>query len=374
MKIIIAPDKFKGSLTSIEVCDAIQKGIHAVDANTELLIYPMADGGDGFAAIMQYYLHTNTIVCHASDPLGRTIKASYEWSEANKTAIIEMAVASGLVLLKENERNPAKTSTHGTGLLIKHAIAKGAKKIILGLGGSATNDAGMGILTALGFTFMDDDNNELSPAGENLVHTKKIIPPSPLPQVSFQVACDVQNTLYGPNGAAYIYGPQKGADEELVKQLDKGLEHFAAVIKQQTGKDVANIPGAGAAGGIAAGLMSYMDVTLVPGMQLIMEASGIKKSLQDVSLIITGEGKIDEQSGEGKVVSVIAKMGNEAKIPVVAISGAATGNKKLLQDMKLAQIETVMSFANDQQEAMHKAAQFITIIAKKIAEKWIHKK
>src|SRR5450432_2223138 len=198
MKIIIAPDKFKGSLTSAEVCSCILLGIQLADKNIDVLSFPMADGGDGFAAVMQHYTQTETVQCATVDPLGRSVTASYQWNDQNNTAIIELAAASGLVLLQTPERNPMKTSSYGTGLLIKDAIAKGAEKIILGIGGSATNDAGTGILSALGFKFTDINDKVIPASGENLISVQKIIPPAVLPSVHFEIACDVDNVLYGP--------------------------------------------------------------------------------------------------------------------------------------------------------------------------------
>ena len=198
MKIIVAPDKFKGSLTSFEACRSISRGIKKTNNKIVVSEFPMADGGDGFSSVLNHYLKTDTINCHSVDPLGRKISASYQWNEMEKTAVIELAVASGLVLLEEKERNPMYTSSLGTGLLIKHAIDKGAKKIVLGLGGSATNDGGTGILSALGFQFADEKGDYLQASGENLLRIKKIIPPSFVPTVKFEIACDVQNVLFGP--------------------------------------------------------------------------------------------------------------------------------------------------------------------------------
>lgn len=320
MKIVIAPDKFKGSLTAFEVCRSIGAGIESVDPNAEILSFPMADGGDGFASILQTYLHTATIHCQTVDPLNRPIDASYQWNKETKTAIIEMAVASGLVLLKESERNPLLTSTCGTGLLIKDAINKGADKIILGIGGSATNDGGIGILEALGFLLKDKNDKVLKGAGGNLDRIKNITPPS-LKEIKFEIACDVQNVLYGINGASYVYGPQKGADKEKVKILDDGMKNLAAVLLKETGKDIAAIPGTGAAGGIPASLLSYFDAELKQGVDMVIDASGINSAVKDADLIITGEGKIDRQSLEGKVIGKIASIANEQSIPVIALCG-----------------------------------------------------
>ncbi len=321
MKVIIAPDKFKGSLTSIKACDAIEKGIHETENNIEVLSFPMADGGDGFAEVMKYYLHTETQFVDTVDPLGRNISASYEWDKKDLVAIIELASSSGLAMLKKEERNPMIASTFGTGLMIMHAVKHGAKKIILGIGGSATNDAGTGVLAAMGFIFLDDKNDILNPSGENLLRIKKIVPPFYLPPVKIEIACDVVNPLYGPDGAAYIFSPQKGATPDQVKKLDDGLKHFSNIIEQETGRNFSEIPGTGAAGGIAAGLMGYLNASLAKGIELIINASSIKKFIDDVDFIITGEGKLDTQSFGGKTISAIVSLAKEKNIPVGALCG-----------------------------------------------------
>jgi glycerate kinase len=354
MKVIIAPDKFKGSLTSFEACEAIAAGVQNTTEKAETLLFPMADGGDGFAAVMKYYLHTDTIFCHTEDPLGRPITASYELGANDSVAIIEMASASGLVLLKESERNALSTSTYGTGLMIKDAMAKGAKKIILGLGGSATNDAGTGILAALGFTFMNKDGQALKACGENLVHIDTIIPPDQLPDLRFDIACDVQNTLYGQQGAAYIYAPQKGASPEDVKLLDAGLQHFAGLLK----KDIARIPGTGAAGGIAAGLMGSFDVSLRKGIELVIATSGIENALPRADLVITGEGKIDRQTLYGKVVSEIAALSGSHHIPAIAFCGVSEVDDP--HRLKLQAVQAIKPENMSTAEAMTNGARLLT--------------
>jgi glycerate kinase len=315
MKVVIAPDKFKGSLTSFEACGAISSGIRTIDPAAATFEFPMADGGDGFAAVMKHYLHTETVTCTTEDPLGRALAATFELKGA--TAIIEMASASGLVLLRQKERDPLKTSTCGTGRMIQAAIDAGAREIILGLGGSATNDAGMGILAALGFQFPDKDGKSLKPCGENLLYIHSILPPKRLPAIKFTIACDVQNVLYGKEGAAYVYAPQKGATPEAVLSLDQGLKHFAGRLK----KDVSDIPGAGAAGGIAAGLMGFFDVRLEKGVRLVMDSSGVLDKMPHADLVITGEGKIDRQTEYGKVVSEIALGAARHHVPAIAFCG-----------------------------------------------------
>lgn len=359
MKIIVAPDKFKGSLTSLQVCLAVRAGILEFDQNNEVAIFPMADGGDGFAEVMKYYIGTESQAVASVDPLRRNIVSSYEWTETGQVAIIELAAASGLAMLNKEERNPLITSTYGTGLQMKNAIEKGAKKIILGVGGSATNDAGMGILTALGFQFCDAAGQILLPSGENLRRIEKIIPPSSIPSVLLQIACDVDNPLYGPEGAAYIFSPQKGAGPEEVKILDEGLRQFARVVKKETGKDVATFPGAGAAGGIAAGLTAYFNVNLVEGTSLIIEASKIKSSLDDADIIFTGEGKLDQQSLRGKTIQAIASLASERKIPTVALCGKVELQPFERQQLGLIMAEEINDGTYTEEESIEKASMLL---------------
>ncbi len=325
MKIVVAPDKFKGSLSSFEACAAMAQGILQAMPGANILSFPMADGGDGFAAVMKHYLHTETIGGMAEDPLGRSISATYEWQPKSQTAIIELATASGLLLLSEAERNPLYTTTFGSGLQMMNAIEKGAKHIILGLGGSATNDAGTGILAALGFIFLDEEGNKLKPCGSNLFQIQKIVPPKSIPSVVITLACDVTNTLYGPQGAAHVFAGQKGASEDEIKLLDQGLKHFAAIIEKQTGLQVYNVAGAGAGGGVAAGLLPWFDVRISSGAQMVCEASGIIEALMGADVVITGEGKLDAQSSGGKVVQVVARLAASKKIPLAAICGRIEG-------------------------------------------------
>lgn len=331
IKVIIAPDKFKGSLTSMQACECIRSGVLQANKNAAIKIFPMADGGDGFATAIKYYWQTATVHCKAVNPLMKAIDASYEWDETNKTAIIELASASGLMLLKEDEQNPLHTSTYGTGLLIQHAIEKGACKIIVGLGGSATNDAGIGILSALGFGFKNKQGNILPPVGASLSSVNSIEPPPLLPSVEFVVACDVANTLFGRQGAAYIYAPQKGADGNAVKILDKGLRHFAYIIQLQTGKDIASFSGSGAAGGTAAGLAAFFKTQIVSGAKFIIDISKIEEQIEGAGIVITGEGKLDSQSLQGKAVYEIAMLAKKRQTPLIIFCGQNTLGKAAMQ-------------------------------------------
>ena len=303
----------------------------------------MADGGDGFSSILKHYFQTRTVNAITVDPLGRTIETKYQLNKKDRLAIIEMASASGLVLLKEPERNPLLTSTAGTGILIADASRLGARKIILGLGGSATNDAGTGILSSLGITFMDESGNWLEPTGENLLKIHSVSVPDNLMDISFEIAADVENPLFGPKGAAFVYGPQKGADPEMVETLDQGLRHFASIIRQQFAKDISSFPGSGAAGGIAAGLSAFFDVTMKKGVELVLQANNLEQHLTGADLVITGEGRIDDQSGYGKVVGTIASLAKKYKVPCVAFCGLLDISK---DDARLLGLEAAYAIAD----------------------------
>ena len=339
MKILIAPDKFKGSLTAIGVCDAISEGISLVDTDIEIVKFPLADGGEGTAEILTYHTQGKKIVKTVSDPLMRPAEASFGISGDGHTAFIEMAEASGLNLLKPGERNCLHTSTYGTGQLILAALQEGAKEIILGIGGSATNDCGMGMAQALGFEFLDKYEKKLQPTGENLQHVAKIDDSNlkfNRDAVEVKIACDVDNPLYGENGAAHIYGPQKGAGEEAVKILDKGLRHINEVFKKQFSIDANSISGAGAAGGLGAGGVIFLRAKLQPGARMIMDQVNFGETLKGVDLIITGEGKIDKQTARGKVVKGVSDLGRQHQIPVVALCGTFEGTTELIQELGLA--------------------------------------
>jgi glycerate 2-kinase len=358
MKILIAPDKFKGSLTAIEVCNAIAEGIHLVDTEIEIIKLPLADGGEGTAEILTYHTKGKTVTKTVNDPLMRPVEASFGMSGDGQTAFIEMAVASGLYLLKQEERNCLYTTTYGTGELILAALQEGAQKIILGIGGSATNDCGMGMAAALGYKFLDSTGKELEPVGENLQYVAEITD-SALKfnpdEVEVKIACDVDNPLYGENGAAWIYGPQKGADEEAIKVLDQGLRKINKVFQEQYGVDANAIQGAGAAGGLGAGGILFLGASLVPGVQLIMQLVNFEEMTKGVDLIITGEGKIDRQTMRGKVVKGVSDIGKHHQIPVAALCGTFEGATALIKDLGLAFVASIISKPETLEEATHHA-------------------
>ncbi len=325
MKIIIAPDSFKGSLTSSQVCAAIKKGIRKADENIDIVSIPMADGGEGTVDALMNSLGGSKIQVWVKDPLFRRIKAQYGILEDGKTAVIEMASASGLALLSLKERNPMNTTTYGTGELIKDALDRGCRKFIIGIGGSATNDGGIGMAAALGARFYDSEGNEIELTGSGLTKLDSIDLRELDPRVkesSFSVFCDVENPLYGPSGAAYVYGRQKGADDDMIEKLDNGLRRLSETVEKDLGKSVASIPGAGAAGGLGAGLVAFLNAKLEKGIDLLMETIGFEEQIKDADLIITGEGKMDEQTKYGKTIFGIIKAARKQGIPVVGICGS----------------------------------------------------
>ena len=322
MKILLAPDSFKDSLSATEVCQALENGIHQVLPNAQITTIPMADGGEGTIATLIEFQNGRIVELEASDPLGKKIRSSY--GVVDQTAIIEMARVSGLELLSLEERNPLKTSTFGTGELIKDALDRGCRDFIIGIGGSATNDGGTGMLQALGANFLDSDGNNILVKGENLREIQEIGVSQLDPRIKdskIQAACDVSNPLLGSNGASHVFAPQKGADDKMVEALENGLTHFSKKTFELFEQDFSNIPGAGAAGGIGFGLMAYLGAELKSGFDIIAEWVGLEKEIQKADLIITGEGKIDEQSRLGKVPWGVAQWAKKYGKPVICISG-----------------------------------------------------
>jgi glycerate kinase len=370
MTILVAPDKFKGSLTTFEACDAIARGIRQVLPHAVINIFPMADGGDGFSAVMKHYLHTETLRCDAVDALGRPITADYEWQASVGTAVIEVASASGLARLRPHENDVMHASTYGTGLLIADAIQRGARTIVLGLGGSASNDAGMGILEALGFCFTDHQGAALPACGASLARVAHIAPPPVLPSISFTIACDVTNPLYGPDGAAFVYAAQKGADAHQIRLLDAGLRHYAQVLQIYTGKMPDQVPGTGAAGGIAASLMAWFPTSLQSGAELVLEASGFLPLLPVAELVITGEGRLDQQSLQGKLPGKIQALCKAHGIPVAALCGQLGLEEREWKRLGWKQVRTICPEHADPAFCMQQAAALLEQEAARLVEQW----
>lgn len=323
MKILLAPDKFRGSLTARQVADAMAEGVQQAYPGAEIVTLPVADGGEGTAAILTEATNGTWHRVRVQDPLGRPIEAGFGISGDGTTAFVEMAQASGLALLHPNERDPGKTSTIGTGELIREAVARGARHVVLGIGGSATNDAGIGMAEALGWQFLDKADQPLFPNGHSLPRINRIVSPaaSIIEGVQFTIACDVINPLHGRDGASYVYADQKGATPLLKLWLDVGLRTIAKVIQQQFGVDVADIPGAGAAGGLGAGALFFLNATLRPGVDVVLDAVGFDRHLSDADFVFTGEGKLDRQTLDGKLLKGIAHRAKQQHVPVIALCG-----------------------------------------------------
>ena len=366
MKILLAPDKFKGSISAQEVCQALSKGIQKIHPNMEILSKPLADGGDGSLAVLDHYFTLKTISKIVQDPLGRPIKAHYKM--ADKSAYIEMSVASGLALLKPTERNCMHTTSYGTGELIRDALEKGATTIFLFIGGSATNDGGIGIANALGYQFYDSEDQLLAPIGRNLVLIDRIDKSAlstDLKSIQVKVICDVNNPFYGKNGAAYIYAPQKGASEEEVIHLDRGLKSLANCLTKYAYSDVATVPGAGAAGGVGGGAMAFLHARLQSGIQTFLDITQVESVLKDCDLIITGEGKIDRQTEQGKVISGVCQLAQKYDKPVIAVCGDA--DFPISNSLGIQDIYTIRSRSNSLEEAMQIAADKLMAIGESIA-------
>ena len=327
MKILIAPDSFKESLEALEVCRAIQSGFSQVFPDADYILLPMADGGEGTSAVLSYVLGGRWKNVVVNDPLMRPITAKYLLLE-NETAVIEIAHACGLHLLTNEERNPLITSSYGVGELIADALNEGVKRIIIGLGGSATNDAGLGMLTALGMHFYNHDGRPLAQGGSELASVQQIEGVKLHPKLRdtvFEVACDVTNPLCGLSGASAIFGPQKGASPKQVALLDKALRHFATVSGQHGYQDYQSIAGAGAAGGLGFALMTFCDATLKSGFDTVAEAVRLEEHIANADLVITGEGKLDAQTAMGKVAGGISQLAKASHKPVIAICGSVDG-------------------------------------------------
>jgi glycerate kinase len=368
MRVVIAPDKFKGSLSALEVCLAIENGIKKFDSSIETIKHPLADGGEGTLDILQNYFELKTVSLLVKDPLFRDIRATYMVSE--DTAYIEMSNASGLQLLKEEEKNCCNTTTFGTGQLILDAVQKGFKNIVLFIGGSATNDAGIGMAAALGYEFYNAESKSIEPIGKSLLSIHKIENDKllfTLSDINFTVVCDVKNPLYGPNGAAYVYGSQKGASSEEIETLDLGLQNFSKQVSKYLHKEVATIPGAGAAGGLGAGAVCFLNATIKSGIDFVMEQTGFDALLKDhVDLIITGEGSVDKQTIEGKVIKGISERAIQNNIPFSIISGVVKDEKLIRENLNPKSINSIMELGVTIEDAIQNAATHITNITYKL--------
>lgn len=325
LNVLLAPDSFKGSLSAIQFCEIATQVIQEIHPHSKVIARPMSDGGEGFVDSFVFAGLAEKQTLWASNALGRKTKAQFAWQPETQTAMIEMAQASGLPGIRQEERNPMQTHTYGTGQMIKAAIDLGAKKIILGLGGSATNDGGAGALQALGIPLLDNKGKEINLGGQSLRQLAQIGEiPSSLHEIEWQLACDVTNPLLGKDGATAIFGPQKGVTEQNFDALESGLSNWAQVIADKTGRQVKDIPGAGAAGGMAAGFIGLLNAEVTPGFDILNQNLKIESLLEEhaIDWIVTGEGRMDTQTRFGKLPMRIAELGLKHKVPTLGVCGS----------------------------------------------------
>ncbi len=324
MKVTIATDSFKGSLSTLQAGEAIAEGIKRVYLDSEITVCPIADGGEGTVDAVMAFAGGESVEVTVCNPLGNPIKTGYGIIPRTKTAIIEMSAAAGITLISEDERNPLNTTTYGVGQLISDAISKGCRKFIVGIGGSVTNDGGVGMLQALGFEFLDKDGNQVEPCAKglkNIVEIKTNNALKELKECSFCIACDVKNPLCGENGCSAIFGPQKGATPEMIKDMDLWLENYGNLTKKVFPNADLNIPGTGAAGGLGFAFLSYLNGTLQSGIDLVIKETGLENHIRLSDVVITGEGCLDGQSYMGKVPIGVAQLAKKYNKPVIAFSG-----------------------------------------------------
>ena len=361
-KILISPQEFKESLTGLEVANAIQEGINKVDSKIKTSLVPVADGGDGTLQTMVDVTGGEIITETVRDPLGRNIDSVWGKLGDDSSAVIEMAKASGLALLNENEKSATLTSTYGTGQLFKFALDQGIKNFIIGIGGSATNDGGAGFVSALGAKLYDENGKEVESNGISLSSIRDIDMTNfdkRVKNTSVRVACDVTNPLCGNEGASAIFGPQKGANPEEVNLLDKNLLHWASLIKDQLGKDILNVPGAGAAGGLGAGLMAFTDAELSIGANIVLDSLNYDEHLRDVDLVIVGEGSTDKSTQFNKSPVAVAMRAKKLGIPVICLSGSVGQGYSESRDLGISSFFSIVSGPIELKYAIENAHELI---------------
>ncbi|BAC95516.1 glycerate kinase [Vibrio vulnificus YJ016] len=370
MKIIIAPDSYKESLTAMDVAIAIEKGFKQVLPDAHYVKLPMADGGEGTVQSMVDATGGTIIEHTVTGPLGQRVDGFFGLLGEGKTAVIEMAAASGLHLVTPDQRNPLITTTFGTGELIKAALDHGVEHIIVGIGGSATNDGGIGMAQALGIKLLDAQGNALGYGGGELAKLATIdcsqLDPR-LAQVRLEVACDVDNPLCGTKGASAVFGPQKGATPEMVTILDKNLAHYATIIKQQLDVDVRDMAGAGAAGGMGAALLGLLNAELRPGIEIVMDAVHLDEIVADADLVITGEGRIDSQTIHGKTPIGVARTAKKHGLPVIGIAGCLSADCGVVHEHGLDAVFAVVNRSVDLPTALAEAAENVELTARNVA-------
>ena len=370
MKIVIAPDSFKESLSAFEVASAIERGFQKVFPDIQTIKIPMADGGEGTVDTLVKGTGGKFIKKEVTGPTGTRVEAKFGILGDGHTAVIEMAAASGIHLVPQEKRNPLWLTTRGTGELILAALDEGVKKIIIGLGGSATNDGGAGMAKALGVKLLDKHGNDIPDGGGYLTKIASIdisaLDPR-LNEVTIEAACDVNVPLLGKNGASAIFFFNDAATTEMIEELDKNLAHYARKIKEYLGRDVADVPGAGAAGGLGAGLLAFLDAKLRNGIEIVLEVTKFREIVQDADFVITGEGKIDGQTIYGKTPIGVAKVAKEYDIPVIGIAGTLTRDSRIVYDYGIDALFSIVPGIIPESESMENAAEYIENLAANIA-------
>ena len=365
MRILVAPDKFKGSLSAVAAARAMERGFRAVLPAAEIVLAPIADGGEGFAEAMSVALGGEWIEQRARDPLGREVACRYAWVEARKLAVIEMAEASGLWRLGAEERAPLRANTFGTGQLMRAAAERGARMILVGLGGSATTDGGVGMAAALGYDILTSDNDDLDPVPGDLLALVRIEDGNVIALPEIIAACDVQNPLLGERGTARVFGPQKGADAKTVEHLERAMAQLAEIVTESLGCDFRDASGAGAAGGIGFGLMSFCQAKVRSGFDLVAETIGLEEKIRAADLVITGEGRIDGQTLEGNGPAGVAELARRHGKPVLALAGSVADDPAVdkLFDAALGIIDQPIPL----DDAMRRGAEFLERAARRAA-------
>lgn len=372
MKVVVALDKFKGSLTAPCACEIVRIALLSVHPDWYVIVKPMADGGDGTDETLLAVLGGEWISRSVMGPLPEmTVRARYAWPSNSDTAVIAMASASGLVLLNHKQRNPLVTTTYGTGELIRDAMERGAKRIWLAVGGSATVDGGAGVAMALGWKFFDAHGKPIGLGGGELERIVRIEPPANLNLPVVEVLCDVDNPLHGVHGAAHVFGPQKGATPAMIERLDDGLRHLAKLEKEQLGKDIADVPGAGAAGGLAAGAIAFMNAQLVSGAGAVIHASGLEAELADADWVITGEGRFDEQSLQGKVVNGVARIATKHGVTVAVLAGSVQVTEDVYRREGIEYALATMKPGMQLDDAMARAKELLASAARELADRFL---
>lgn len=369
MQIVIAPDSFKECLPAAKVAGAIAEGIKRIVPEAGITCIPMADGGEGTVEALVVATGGKMVECSSVDALNRPIRSFYGILGDRKTAVIEMAAASGIELLSPEERNPLITSTYGTGLLLKAAMDAGFNNIILGIGGSATNDGGAGMARALGFKLQDKDGNEIGFGGGSLTKLHTIESSGVHPQlrkVIITVACDVRNPLLGTSGATRIYGPQKGATPEMLETLEFNLTHFAKILQEKFAADFAEIPGAGAAGGLGAGLLAFCNAQISSGFELISKLTNLEKHIEHADLVFTAEGKIDSQTASGKTISGVARLGQKYRVPVIALAGIVKDDLEELYNQGITSVFAIANQPMSLEESKSRAPELLAATSEEI--------